>query len=415
MPLLVVAVFAVAAAFHGDRARPDPADGVVERTTAVSKRVEEIRSLRFRELPTPEVISNDQAREEGAAELRRSYPRRERLADEEVLKLLGLLEPGADLQEIGSEIYGGQVAGFYDTRKERLAVVSGAKTGSTEAELTLAHELTHALEDQRFSLRDDADQDDRALAYQSLVEGTATGVMVEYLRRHLSSSDALTDLLSGAGAEQASLEKLPPYVRAQLTFPYESGAGFVERLLREGGGGWTLVDAALSERPPVSSEQILHPDVYLRGEEPDRVALDVGGALGDGWRRRDRGSLGEFDARQLLASAGRANAERAAQGWGGGRFELWQRGSVEGCDAPCRDRDVLAVGFRWDSARDAREFEQVLEAALQERGARPDGVAQSLAGGAVATRRTARTTALVFAPDPELADRLTASIASGDG
>jgi hypothetical protein len=94
---------------------------------------------------------------------------------------------------------------------------------------------------------------------------------------------------------------------------------------------------ARREGPPDSTEQVLHPDKYLRVEEPLRVSLDV--ALGSGWRRTASGTWGEFQTRELVG-------ERAAAGWGGDRYELWHGPGG----------DVLAMRWRWDTPRDAREF-----------------------------------------------------------
>ena len=98
--------------------------------------------------PRPAEVSPAQAQRDGLEDLDRSYPAARRRADEEVLKLLGLLEPSVDLRKVSASIFGEGVAGYYDPRNGRLRIVRGAQTADRVLnEITLAHELTHALED----------------------------------------------------------------------------------------------------------------------------------------------------------------------------------------------------------------------------------------------------------------------------
>jgi hypothetical protein len=162
---------------------------------------------------------------------------------------------------------------------------------------------------------------------------------------------------------------------------------FAQALRRDGGGSWKLVDLADRVRVPDSTEQVLHPQKWLEVETPLRVPLRV--SLGAGWRRAASGTWGEWQTGQLLGGA----ADAAAAGWGGDRYELWQRGPCTS-PPPCRDRDVLVMRWRWDTADDAREFEAALRAAAV---ARTDG-ATVVGGGDTVT--------LVIAPSAELAARV---------
>ena len=315
-------------------------------------------------------MSPAQARREGLEDLDRSYPPARRRADEEVLKLLGLIEPGVDLRSISASVFGEGVAGYYDPRSKRLRIVSGS-TPDALGEIVLAHELTHALEDQRFGLAvTEGESDDAALARLALVEGTATLVMQDYLLRHVGAEKALGGLL---GSALQTGPDLPHFLQAQLIFPYVGGMQFAQALRGRGGGSWKLVDLADRIRVPDSTEQVLHPDKWIAVELPLRVPLKV--ELGAGWRRVTSGTWGEWQTAQLLGES----ADAAAAGWGGDRYELWQRGT---CAAPpCRDADVLVMRWRWDTQDDAREFETALRAAPV---ARSDG-ATVVAGGDTVT------------------------------
>ena len=394
--LFVAFVVAGIVAASGERDASDRAAAVAKEAGPISERVEAIRELSFRERPDPRVVTPEQAREDALRDLDEHYPPDEREADVELLALLGLVPPGTDLRELISDISGEQVAGYYDTRRETLAVVSGpAAANDTLAEITLAHELNHALEDQVYELREDAGAgaDDRATAYTALVEGTATAVMYDYVQRFVSPGAALSTAFSALPQAEAATESIPPYIQRSLEFSYTGGEEFVRSLRSAAGDSWKLVDFALDERPPASTEQILHPEKYLTFEEPRNVRVgDLG--LGAGWEPTAAGSLGELDTRELLRIGGDdVPYAEAAAGWGGGRYELWQDG----------DASLVVLRWAWDTPADAREFEAALPRYLD---ARPDELAP---GDAVESSRTATT--LVLAPSPELAERVAAAAA----
>jgi hypothetical protein len=414
---LVLAVGSVA--FGGEQAAPAATERPAASVATVARRVERIRGLRFDSTPRPKTVTAAQARREGLADLDRSYPAAERFADEELYKLLGLLSPRDDLRRISASVFGEQVAGYYDPRSGALRIVDGgAPPNRVVDETTIAHELTHALEDQRFDLDldDAATSGYEALGYLAMVEGTATGLMQEYQRRHFRPEDALGGAAASAfGAP--STASLPPFVLAQLLFPYLDGERFIARLYATGGDTWRLVDVALRDRPPVSSEQILHPEKYLEVEQPETVRLrSVRGVLGPGWRRLTAGTFGEWQTREWLARAGGSEASAAAAGWGGDRYELWRRGPAgdRGCEAPCRARDALVLRWHWDTARDAAEFRAALDGALEEGlGAEPVEGAPGrwfFGGGAIAIAPKGKLAfTLAFAPDSALARRLSGS------
>jgi hypothetical protein len=372
--LTVVAVLAVALfglwllTEDGDREPAPPAAPV----PVIAERVEALRDLRFEQIPRPLIVSPERARREGLADLDRNYPPERLRSDEEILKLLGLIDEDADLRDLAGSLFGEGVAGYYDPRDGRLRVVEGAGTANRVLEETvLAHELTHALEDQRFGLPQSQATDDRSLARAALHEGTATALMTAYLQEHFSAEEALGGLVGSAFGDTGDL---PPFLEAQVLFPYLGGEQFVSHLLRRAGGRWNLVDTAYELRPPASTEQVLHPRAYVRADEPQPVRLRAGAVLGDGWQREAAGTWGELQTRELLGSA------RAASGWGGDRYELWRSGA---------DR-ALIMRWRWDTARDVAEFEERL---------------REMDLGAVARRGGLVT--LVVAPEP-LAERLAA-------
>jgi hypothetical protein len=316
---------------------------------AVARGVERVRQLRFEQLPRVRHVSGEQARSAGLREMDRELPRHALLAEQRLLELLGLLPPGADLRELLGTALASEVGGYYVPRADTLSIVDGFASGLT-GEITLAHELTHALEDQHFGIESppwNSFGRDRSVADGALREGTATIVMVDYVVRKQAGVTKVPaavrarvlKALDDAAVPESS--GLPRYLRENLVFPYAAGARLVDRIQR--GGGWSAVNRAFGRDAPVSSEQVMHPAKYHSRERPLRVRVPAPG----GTELVEQGDFGEFDTEQLLRAAnGRARSKRAAAGWGGGGFVLWRRGARYG----------LTLRWVWDSPRDAREF-----------------------------------------------------------
>lgn len=356
------------------------------RVAPIARHVEAIRGLRFKRLPRPVIVTPAQTRVDSLRDLDRTDPPAQQRVEAQLLEMLGLVKPGTNLRAVAGDVSGEQVAGYYDTQRKRLAIVSGpGASDGVLSEITLAHELDHALDDQAIGLRDvgSVGADDSASAYTALVEGVATSVMDEYARRYISPGKALSSAFSALGPSASSTAGIPPYLLSSLLFSYVVGERFVARL-RAVAGGWKLVNYALRSRPPVSTEQVIHPEKYLVGEKPVRVSLRVRALAG--WKRLAHGTIGEFDTDQVLKlGVSDTAAGNAAAGWGGGAYSLWGSGS----------RRALVVGWAWDTALDAAQFDRALRAYVQ-KGPR----------GAAAVRSRGLRTTLAIAPSAGLAARL---------
>jgi hypothetical protein len=375
-PLVVMAVLAVALLglwFATEDSGTEPLPEAAP-LSAIAARVESLRDLRFERLPQPVEVQREQARREGLEDLDREYPPERLRADEQIYKLLGLIDEDASLRELSGSLFGEGVAGYYDPNDGRLRVVEGAGTGNRVLEeMVLAHELTHALEDQRFGLETEPSTDDRTLARAALHEGTATALMYAYVQDRFSTEETLGGLLSSALQDGGDL---PPFLQATVLFPYVGGERFVSDLLRRASGRWALVNTAYELRPPASTEQILHPAAYFDADEPKPVRLRVGAVLGSGWELAHAGTWGELQTRELLGGA-----SEAAAGWGGDRYELWRSG----------DDAALIMRWRWDTPLDEAEFADRAREVLGER--------------ALVARGGGRVT-VVVAPDRALSERL---------
>ena len=373
----------------------------------VAKRVERLRGLRFDRPVRARFLDRDEALEVVREVSRADYPERRRRIDDEGLKLLGLLRPSVDLADAIDSVDEDQLLGFYDDRSKRLVVIREPGVTRPLLEVTLAHELVHALEDQRFGLDSgEGLPDDSVLAEAALAEGTATALMVDYADKYLSLGDVL-ELANTPGGG-----KLPPFVEKLLLFPYMEGVKFIAEF-RGDDAGWRPIDSIYRFRRPRSAEQILHPRKYALDERPERVRTPpLAGVLGRDWKKLRATSLGEYDLRLLFDLVGGTRPAAAAEGWGGGRYELWRRGPLgDDCDAPCVERDLALVRVRWDSARERaegeRELARVWEKGLRGKrlGGRAGIWAWSSRGGAIMMRGRGRETTAVLAPDVQLAAR----------
>jgi hypothetical protein len=387
-------------AVAGLRSLEDPSPPPAPRLTAhdvqrIADRVERLRDLRFTRPVQPLFLDREAAVEVLERVGRREYPLRDQRIDEETAKLLGLLAPGASLTRVLERVDQEQVLGFYDDRAQRLVVIRDAGAGRPLLELTLAHELVHALEDQRYGFDlPEGVRSDHVLAEAALAEGSATAVMADYAARHLRLADVLSV------AEAAADAAFPEYIERQLLFPYIAGEEFVS-VLRGQTGGWAAVDSVYRFRRPRTTEQVIHPRRFAAGEDAARVpAPALRSVLPRPWRRLRSTSVGEFDLQMLFKLNRAPRPAQAAAGWGGGRFELWRR-PAPGCAAPCTRADLAWIGLRWDSRAERAEGEAALRAAVARWRRR---------GGAVALTGSGVQTTVALAPDARTAD---AAVAAG--
>ena len=399
---VALAALAIALGNGGGSSGKDPAAAVAAEVRPIAHRVEQVRGVRFKRIPPAEVVTPAQTRADQLKDLDKNYPPAQRRADEQVLTTLGLVPRGTDLRQVVGDVSGQQVAGFYDPQRKRMAVVDGpAAQNGVLAEITLAHELDHALDDQRFGIRDDTSgTDDSTSAYTALVEGTATAVMDDYARRFIPPGAALASAFSALGPALGGTQSIPPYLQRSLEFSYTGGEQFVTALRNAAGGGWKLVNRALAKRPPTTTEQVMHPEKYLHREGALPVRIGPLG-LGAGWKRSSRGTIGEFDTQELLKlGVTDSDASLAAAGWGGGRYELWQRGS----------QHALILRWRWDTPADTRQFDAALPLYVVKglKGKAAGPARWTVATGGAAIDVSGGATTLAFAPSPAQAAALAA-------
>ena len=274
------------------------------------------------------------------------------VAGESVLKLLQLV-PRSMNYVATIEALSGAVLGFYDDETKEL-YVGGAGEGTLDVATrsVLAHELTHALTDQHFDFGvtgralEDQDKSEEASALSAVIEGDAELVAVLWEETHLSDKER-AEARAGAVDDGGAYDQVPPYVIASLRFPYDAGLAFVRS--RHRAGGFAEVDNAY-RRPPVSTEQILHPELYAAGQGwfPPPIP-DLAAATGCG--KVDAGALGEFDMGQVLdIQLSADDARRAAAGWNGDSYAVVRCGTALG----------LADRWQTDNPADAGRLAEAL-------------------------------------------------------
>jgi hypothetical protein len=280
---------------------------------------------------------------------------------EVLYKALGLLPQDASLERLYLELLTSQVAGLYDDDTRRMYVVSQSGAIGPTEEITYAHEYTHALQDQRFVLKDfvgDAtDQGDRTMARLAVVEGDATLAMSLWAQRYLTPAELSEVAGSIDPASQAILNGMPAILRDPLEFPYLQGLQLA--LAPFTSGGYDAVNE-LFANPPDSTEQVLHPDKLQAREQPVDVTFpgDLATRLGTGWKVTAQDTFGELILGILLRDAdGATGASDAAAGWGGDRVAL-----IEGPDGQV----AVVLDTAWDTNADAAEFEAALAPTITE-------------------------------------------------
>jgi hypothetical protein len=232
--------------------------------------------------------------------------------------------------------------------------------------VVFAHEYDHALQDQNFGLEnldlESVGRGDTMLAHQAVAEGDATLLMTVWAQSNLTTEELIQLAQAASDPEAAqTLAEMPDILKETLTFPYTNGLQLVVAA-QAAAGGWKGVDA-LYEKPPASTEQVLHPDKYTAGEAPIAVSFpkDLAARLGSGWTVAMEDTLGEFQLGVWLKSAGAvasATATTAAAGWGGDRVVLVANG----------DRAGAVLDTRWDSPADAAEFAAAAQTTLDKLG-----------------------------------------------
>ncbi len=276
----------------------------------------------FREPPRSAMRSRTEVRDYLVRKLREDLPPARLAGIESAYRLFGMLPDTLGLESILIELYTEQVAGYYDPDSATLFGVEGVDP--LQLKLVLAHEMVHALQGQYLpldSILRDLSNNDRLAAAQAVLEGQATLVAIDLMSPGAdvtANPEFWEQYREQVAAQQSAMPifaRAPLVLRRTLLFPYIDGAEFM----------WWWASTSPSDsmpwgpRMPVSTEQVLHPERYRRGDAP----VDVRFTAGPEPAYEDM--LGELEARILEAEMTGGSPETDAPlGWGGDRYRVYR-------------------------------------------------------------------------------------------
>jgi hypothetical protein len=271
------------------------------------------------------------------------------------LQLLGFVPTQFDYEAAEYRLLEDQLAGYYEPSDGTMYMASDL--GDDEADATLAHELVHSLQDQRWNLQERskyrAGDGDRSEAVSALAEGDATSAMFDVVigraapgagKTAIDVPDEVFSEQIRQGMNEGPGASAPHVMRTSLAAPYVYGTLFVHALRRR--GGWEAVNRAW-EDAPTTTEQVMHVDKWIAHEPPLKVDAPTFASLGSGWAAADEDSEGELGARVAFEEWMEATtAADASAGWGGDRGVLVVAGA---------DRSAFAWRLRYDPGHTTEE------------------------------------------------------------
>ena len=205
---------------------------------AIEKQVVELRGLEFKKPVDYQVLNRKEIKQTIAAKLDEVFSEQEFREMTDAMAAVGLLPAKYPLREKYIDLLGEQVAAFYDQHKHKLVMYEDATLDNAQNRVVLAHELTHALQDQHFGLKklplEIKTNDDRAAAASALVEGDATLVMSEFMLKNLCRQMVKDSMIASFTQNMKQLETAPRFLREMLVFPYLRGQEFCAVALRSG-------------------------------------------------------------------------------------------------------------------------------------------------------------------------------------
>jgi hypothetical protein len=320
----------------------------------VLAQMSEITGLKLRTPLKKSLRTRDQIRAYVIKEMDEDKNAAERYAGQRSAEAFGLLPKGFDLDSFMVDLLTEQIAGLYDPKSHEFYVADWIPIA--DQRMVMAHELTHALEDQHFQIeawvKAARPNDDAELARESVLEGSAMAAMVEYLLQGTGRSlqdlpDIDPSMLIGDMASTPMLQKAPPFLKDALVFPYLDGLNFSAAVLKP--AGWSALSNVFA-KPPVSTQQILHPALYRSGKTPAPIQLpSMDKALGSDWTKLEDNSMGEFGWKEVLKQfLGEARAAHLSPAWDGDRYQVYEQKETKNL--------VLATHVRLATEEQAKSF-----------------------------------------------------------
>lgn len=329
-----------------------------DRVAASVPRIEKATGLKFKTPPKLETRSKDEVRTFLEQQFKSGRAIKELAGMEAAYKRFGFLPDTMDLEKLMIDMLTEQIVGYYDPKAKVLYIVEGA--ADELIGITITHELVHALQDQYLnldSIQQVATENDRSTAAQAVIEGQAVFEQMSImLGDNLAAGlpggwDRVREMIREQSSAMPKFATAPVIVQETVIFPYLAGAEFVRVVKAKRG------EAAVLQDLPTSTEQVLNPDLFLAERRDQPATLRIGPPVGA--TEFYQNTLGAFETRLFLYEHLRDEpaAVRAAQGWGGDRYQVVRSSAGEG---------IVWVTV-WDSAMEAAEFHDVLERSVNRR------------------------------------------------
>ena len=302
-----------------------------------------------------------------------------------ILKKWGLLPHDFELQPFLLKLLREQVEGYYDPQTKTVNMLDWVEPEQQKP--VMAHELTHALQDQSFDLEkfmkagdvdlgtmkndptpEDLLNDEAGSAHQAIVEGQAMVVSIDYelapMHQSIAESPEIVQALKATmmqgTADSVEFRSAPLYIKEALTFPYRYGLDFESELLTRFGKEKAF--AAVFQKPPRTTREIMEPTAYLSNEKLAAMTLPEFKKDFKDYEKFDVGAVGEFDVAILIEQyAGNEVARRLYPEWRGGYY--YAAKSKTDSAAPL---SLLYVS-RWSSPITAAQFAGIYARSLKQR------------------------------------------------
>jgi hypothetical protein len=254
------------------------------------------------------------------------YPEKLSEKEAEFIRLMGFVDRKINVRRLRKQILLNNAGAWYNSKSKELLALYEYRDFDFIHGMVLAHELRHAILDQHFDLSaltgGHSDFDDRKLGVLAAIKGDATFLMVLFSDMNadiLLSSPNGEALFSYAPIIKPSLlYRKPTVFKYQLLMPYVEGLRFVNAVFKK--KKWKGLNEILHE-PPESTEQILHPDKYLKREKPVNVAVNF---KPEGYELFHSGVIGEYYLNVLLKPEKSLFLADYANGWGGDTFHIYK-------------------------------------------------------------------------------------------
>jgi len=308
------------------------------------------------------------------------------------MKKFGFLPRDFNMSEFLVKSNAQRIAGYYDEEKKSISLLNWVPLERQRP--ILAHELTHALQDQNYDLKkwikagqpaspsadkkegaSELEDGESTIARRAVVEGQAMVVYVDYLLsafgRNMQNTPGVLSWIEDpavtAVIDSELLHDAPTVLRETGTFPYREGLIFEGELLEK--GGKRMAFAGAFARPPRNTHEVLQPKAYIDGEKLQSVHIpDVRQVLADKYEVYDSGGIGELDVRALLKQYGeRKIANDLSSAWQGGAYVAFRRAGKEAASSARTADLALLYVSRWKTSKAAESFAAIYAAAVQKR------------------------------------------------